>query len=123
MKTLLMIILCLAAPLLAGGAQASCVYNRTPHPLNVNLHCGAFCRNTWTIHVGEHKCRQGKGGTVWVRVMDAFDENEIDDHECELKVDDHGWVSVQQSGRHVKVISKHKNGSVRDTCTMHISKD
>ena len=123
MKRLLIFVLCLAAPLLAGGAQASCVYNRTDYPLLVNLHCGAFCRNTWKIHTGEHKCREGKGGTVWVRVMDPFGQNEIDAHECELKVDHHGWVSVQQHGKKVKVISKHKSGSVRETCNMKIVSD
>ena len=123
MKSLMIVLLCLAALLLPTSALACCIYNKAKTPIFVNFGCGFACHNNWTIYPRDHKCRPGKGGEATVRVMNAANNNEIDNGACTVKVDKHGWVSVQQSGKHVKVISKHKDGSVREERHMKILGD
>ena len=85
----------------------------------MDFDCGAFCHNVWTIPPSGHKCRPGKGGKVTVRVMDRNDRDQIDDDNCQVKVDKHGWVTVYQDGKKVTVKSKHKGGLVREECHLN----
>ena len=105
--------------MLPASAGASCIYNKAYYPIETALYCGGACQNEWTIHVDDHKCRPGKGGHVNVTVLDPEADNRISDW-CEVEVDKHGWVSVQQHGKHVTVISKHKDGSHRQECHLKV---
>lgn len=99
-----------------GPAKASCIYNRTDHTIHVSLDCGVFCGNIWYINKGDHECRPGKGGTVYVNICNKKNVSFYCADECKVKVDSHGWVSVQQDGKTFISKSKHKDGSIREEC-------
>ncbi|MDV6375125.1 hypothetical protein [Deinococcus arenicola] len=77
---------------LASAASASCIYNRTPDRLDINLSCGWVCSNEWHFSPSETKCRGSTGGLV--TVFGGVPTHGTIADEVFIHVDDHGYVIV-----------------------------
>ncbi len=98
------------------SAWASCVYNKTGKTIKAYLDCPGACSNVWYINSNDDKCRPGKGGEITITIVHSNGIG-LAANPCDVKVDAHGWVTVNQSGDKFTIKSKHKDGSIRGSCT------
>ncbi len=110
-KLLYTILVCAAVVTTNGYSQACCIYNNTTHPLRVTW----TCINDWFISPTHHQCTDGTGGEPKITLYDGLHNYAISTTEY-VKIDDHGWVSVyKKENNRWKVVSKHKDGSIKET--------
>lgn len=106
---------------IAAPVQAMCIYSHIDRILEVDL-AWRWSQTRWKIKSGDHKCTQGEGGPVQIRIRDHADYVVSSGDDVDFNVDDHGWVSVQvikrASNGHPsewKFENKNKHGHVKET--------